>query len=262
MKSLQNIVVELRAVSKTYEMHSARPSLLEKILRIRNDSKPKTFPALSNIDFRVRSGECVGIVGPNGSGKTTLLKIIAGITNPSSGSVTTTGKIVSLIDLEAGFHPDLSGKENIMVNGQIVGMTKKELHHKFNSIVAFSGISPFLHAPFYTYSSGMKFRLAFALATASNCDILIMDEVFLVGDFEFQNQSIKLLKTFQKTHNSTLIIASHAPVFLWNFANIFYRLHKGNLIKWTSYEAKKDIEKKHKIWNATFRSHGFRTDES
>lgn len=185
MKQRQHIAIQLTGISKKYEIHHEKPTLVEKFVKGKNE----TFWALKDINLTINKGEKVGIIGPNGSGKTTLLKIIAGITTPTNGTVETNGKIVSLIDLEAGFHPDLTGEQNIYLNGMLLGMTNNEITHRLKHIIDFADIRQFIDAPLFTYSSGMKLRLGFAVAVHANPDILILDEGLSVGDKDFQKKS-------------------------------------------------------------------------
>src|SRR5690606_20463507 len=131
----------------------------------------------------------IGIIGPNGAGKTTLLKIISGITTPTGGSVVVRGRVASLIELTAGFHPELTGEENVFLNGLIIGMTRKEIEKKYKKIATFSGLGKFMSTPLYTYSSGMALRLGFSIAVHSNPDILILDETVAVGDESFRKKA-------------------------------------------------------------------------
>src|SRR3990167_10056105 len=159
-KNQNSTVITLTEVTKSYTIHHEKPTLVEHLINGRNES----FNALEDINLEIKKGEKIGIIGPNGSGKTTLLKIIAGITSPTMGIVKTSGMIVSLIDLEAGFHPDLTGEQNIVLNGMLLGMTRAEIAKKHQAIVRFAGIGQFIDAPLYTYSSGMMLRLGFAVA--------------------------------------------------------------------------------------------------
>ena len=192
------IAIKLTGVSKLYTIHHEKPTLVEKMVKGREER----FLALNDVSLTIKKGEKIGIIGPNGSGKTTLLKIIAGITTPTSGMIETHGKIVSLIDLEAGFHPDLTGEQNIYLNGMLLGMSKKEIRKMFNAIIRFADIGKFIDAPLFMYSSGMKLRLGFAVAVHANPDILILDEGFSVGDKKFQekcNEKIDQLFRIKKT---------------------------------------------------------------
>jgi ABC-type polysaccharide/polyol phosphate transport system ATPase subunit len=203
-KTTNSIAVQLTNISKKYEIHHEKPTLVEKFVHGRNE----TFWALRDINVTINKGERVGIIGPNGSGKTTLLKIITGITTPTAGAVKTNGRIVSLIDIEAGFHDDLTGEQNIYLNGMLLGMEKGEITEKLDHIIDYADIGQFIDAPMFTYSSGMKLRLGFSVATHSNPDILILDEALSVGDENFQKKSrLTIQKLFHQ--KKTIIIVSH-----------------------------------------------------
>lgn len=204
MKKSNDIAIRLSGVSKRYTIHHEKPTLVERLTR----GKDEEFWALKDVNLTIKKGERVGIIGPNGSGKTTLLKIIAGITTPTNGKVETHGKIVSLIDLEAGFHPDLTGIQNINLNGMLLGMTKQEIQGKLKAIISFADIGNFIDAPLFTYSNGMKLRLGFAIAVHANPDILILDEGISVGDKSFQEKSAVVIQKLIK-RNITLFIVSH-----------------------------------------------------
>lgn len=192
-------------VTKRYVLHHEKPTFIENVM-LRGRSE--VFTALHDISFTVARGEKVGIIGHNGSGKTTLLKLIAGITVPTAGTIKTRGKVVSLIELGAGFHPDLTGEENIFLSGLIVGMTRDEIKKKYKKIIAFADIDRFIDAPLFTYSDGMKLRLGFAIAAHADPDILILDEGLSAGDADFQQKSArKIEEFFQK--NKTILMVSH-----------------------------------------------------
>lgn len=197
------IVISLRGVSKKYILHHEKPTLAESLFRHKEE-----FWALRNINLEIKKGEKLGIIGPNGAGKSTLLKIITGITVPTKGAVETRGRIASLIDLEAGFHPDLTGEENIYINGLLLGMTKTEIKKNFRTIVNFSGVKKFIDSPLHAYSDGMKLRLGFSVAVHSNPDILIIDEVITAGDEEFRKKSYAKMQEFFK-QKKTIIFVSH-----------------------------------------------------
>lgn len=163
--------------------------------------------ALKDVSFEIKKGESVGIIGPNGSGKSTLLKILAGITKPSSGSVTIRGKVASILDIGAGFHPELSGRENVYLNGQIHGFSKKEIENKFDEIVAFSGISNFIDEPVKNYSNGMYLRLAFSIMANLNFDVYLLDEVLSVGDEHFRKKILQLVQSWKG--KKTVIVITH-----------------------------------------------------
>lgn len=209
-KRQKEIAIELKNVTKHYVLHHEKPTFSERLV---HRTKKEVFTALDDISLTIYKGEKVGIIGKNGAGKTTLLKIIAGITTPNSGSIKTKGKIVSLIDLEAGFHPDLTGEENIYLNGLIIGMSKREIKQKINEIIEFADIGQFIDAPMYTYSAGMKLRLGFSVAVHADPDILILDEGITAGDQDFQEKSMKKINEFFKA-GKTILVVTHWIEFL------------------------------------------------
>lgn len=167
------------------------------------------FWALKDVNFSIEKGEVVGIIGANGAGKSTLLKILSQITTPSEGEVRIEGRVGSLLEVGTGFHPELTGRENIFLNGAILGMSKKEIQKKFDEIVAFSGVEKFLETPVKYYSSGMYVRLAFAVAAHLEPDILIIDEVLAVGDAEFQKKCLGKMDDITKKEGRTILFVSH-----------------------------------------------------
>lgn len=214
--------IQLTNVSKKYEIHHEKPTLVEKFVKGTNE----TFWALNEINLTIHKGERVGIVGPNGSGKTTLLKIIAGITTPTSGTIKTMGRVVSLIDLEAGFHPDLTGYQNIYLNGMLLGLPKKEIDEKLNTIIAFADLKQFIDAPLFTYSSGMKLRLGFAVAIQADPDVLVIDEGLNAGDANFQKKAYKKIHELFAT-NITSLIVTHNISLLRKYCKRIIILRKG-----------------------------------
>lgn len=220
------IAVELRNVSKKYTLYFEKPTLAENIL---NWKKKEEFFALKQINLNIKKGESVGFIGPNGSGKTTLLEIIAGITYPTTGIVKTYGKVVSLIDLEAGFHPELTGEENILLNGLLTGMSKEEIKKKMSKIKKFAGIGKFINAPFYTYSSGMRLRLGYSIVVYSDPEILVMDENLAVGDEDFRKRSKEKLHEFIK-NGVTIMMASHNLDYLGEICQRLVKLRHGKII--------------------------------
>jgi lipopolysaccharide transport system ATP-binding protein len=167
------------------------------------------FWALRDVSFDTNKGEVIGIIGKNGAGKSTLLKILTGITPPTEGEARLTGKIASLLEVGTGFHPELSGRENIYLNGAILGMKRKEIAKKFDEIVAFAGIEQFLDTPVKYYSSGMYVRLAFSVAAHLEPEILIVDEVLAVGDAEFQKKCLGKMEEVTKQDGRTILFVSH-----------------------------------------------------
>ncbi len=169
----------------------------------------EVFFALKNVSFQVKRGEVLGIIGRNGAGKSTLLKILSRITPPSSGQIRVRGRIASLLEVGTGFHPDLTGRENIFLNDTILGMTRLEIRHKLDEIVAFAEVEKFLDTPVKRYSSGMYVRLAFAVAAHLEPEILIIDEVLAVGDAQFQKKCIGKMNEVAQSHGRTVLFVSH-----------------------------------------------------
>ena len=172
-------------------------------------SESSTFWALQGVSFEVPEGEVLGIVGRNGAGKSTLLKLIGRITEPTRGRLTLRGRVASLLEVGTGFHPELTGRENIFLNGAILGMTRAEIRRKFDEIVAFAGVETFLDTPVKRYSSGMYVRLAFAVAANLEPEILLVDEVLAVGDAQFQKKCLDRMKTLSTSH-TTVVFVSHS----------------------------------------------------
>lgn len=206
-KRKKQTIISLVEVGKDYTIRHHKPVFLDLLKRF---GKKEKYVALNNINLDINPGERVGIIGPNGAGKTTLLKLISGITVPSRGEIRVGANLVSLIDLEAGFHPDLTGTENIFLNGMVIGMKKNMIEEKYNEIVNFADIGGFIDAPLYTYSQGMKLRLGFSIAIHADPEILILDEGFSAGDAAFQKKLSKRLKKLIFGGNKrTIIIVSH-----------------------------------------------------
>lgn len=219
-------VITLSHVSKKYIIHHEKPILIEELIKDVNES----FYALKNINLKIKKGEKVGIIGRNGSGKTTLLKIICGITKQTEGTVETKGKIVSIIDLEAGFHPDLSGLQNIYINGMLLGMTKGEISAKLGHIIDFADIRQFIDTPVYTYSEGMKLRLGFSVVVHTDPDILVLDENIGVGDKNFRVKSQRVIENMIKK-DKTFILVSHELEFIRMYCNRVIVIDQGKIIK-------------------------------
>ena len=165
--------------------------------------------ALKDIDFKVEQGDVVGIIGKNGAGKSTLLKLLSRVTNPTTGTIRARGRIASLLEVGTGFHPELTGRENIYMNGSIMGMTKSEITRKLDEIVDFSGCERYLDTPVKRYSSGMTVRLGFAIAAHLDPEILVVDEVLAVGDAEFQKKAIGKMQDVSKGEGRTVLLTTH-----------------------------------------------------
>jgi ABC-type polysaccharide/polyol phosphate transport system ATPase subunit len=207
--------IELVNVSKVYRRFSHRrqfatlkSALLSRSL-IRDLSPDETFPAVRNVTFNVPKGQTLGVIGRNGSGKSTTLKLVAGITKPTSGTVTVNGRISALIELGAGFHPEISGRENVFINGIMLGLTKREVARRFDEIVEFAELREFIDAPVKTYSSGMYMRLGFAVAIHVDPDVLLVDEVLAVGDEGFTHKCLDKFAEF-KRRGKTILLVTHS----------------------------------------------------
>jgi len=206
--SRDDIAVDVRSVSKNYRIyHEKIPSLKNTILKGRRTTFEE-FLALDDVSLTVNHGQTVGIIGPNGSGKSTLLKLISKVIEPTKGEIIVNGPMSALLELGAGFHPDLTGKENIYINAAILGMRKRDVDNKLDEIIAFSELEKFIDTPVKNYSSGMYMRLGFSVAIHVNPDILLVDEVLAVGDQAFQKKCYKVIYDFMK-RGKTIIIVSH-----------------------------------------------------
>lgn len=187
------------------------------------------FWALKNISFEVKAGEVVGVIGPNGAGKSTLLKILTGITDPTTGKAVIKGRIGSLLEVGTGFHPELSGRENIFLNGAILGMRKKEIQKKFDDIVSFAEVEKYIDMPIKRYSSGMQVRLAFAVAAHLEPEILLVDEVLAVGDAAFQKKCLGKMEEVTSKSGRTILFVSHNLDAIQRLCNRTILLHKGEI---------------------------------
>ncbi len=213
---MSKVVIKANDISKVYTIgKSSGGNLRETIsnnfnslFNKRGNKSTQEFWALKNIDFEIKQGDALGIIGKNGAGKSTLLKILSRITKPTSGEISIDGRIASLLEVGTGFHPELTGRENILMNGSILGMKKSEIKRKFDEIVNFSGIERFIDTPVKRYSSGMYVRLAFSVAAHLEPEILILDEVLAVGDTIFQKKCIEKMTNVQKD-GKTILFVSH-----------------------------------------------------
>lgn len=195
-----------------------------------NTGKPRSFWALKDVSFKVERGEVLGLIGKNGSGKSTLLKILARIVSPTSGKATITGKVASILEVGTGFHPELSGRENIFLSGAILGMKKREIESKFDKIVEFADIGEFLDTPTKRYSSGMQVRLAFSVAANLDADILLVDEVLAVGDISFQKKSLQKMRSITKDEGRTVVFVSHSMPAVSSLCSKVLLLDRGKIV--------------------------------
>ncbi|MGV8978011.1 MAG: ABC transporter ATP-binding protein [Cellulomonas sp.] len=201
-------VIRIEDVSKRFVIRKEK-SLKERIVNFgRSNLHKDDFWALRNVDVEIRSGETLGLIGPNGSGKSTLLKLIGGILQPTTGSVQLRGRLAALLELGAGFHPDLTGRENVYLNASILGISRQQTDRYFDAIVDFSGIEQFIDTQVKFYSSGMYVRLAFAVAVHVDPDILLVDEVLAVGDEPFQRKCLERIRQFQ-SEGRTIVMVTH-----------------------------------------------------
>jgi ABC-type polysaccharide/polyol phosphate transport system ATPase subunit len=203
--------VRLRGVSRSFKIVHDRNQTLKEVLVRRKRTKATELWALRSVDLDIEPGQAIGLIGQNGTGKSTLLKLIAGILRPQAGTIETAGSISSMLELGAGFHPDFSGRENVYLNASIHGLSDRMIDERFADIVAFGGLEDFIEMPVRTYSSGMYMRLAFAIASHVDPDILLLDEVLAVGDEAFQHKCFAHIQGFHR-QGGTLVYVSHDPV--------------------------------------------------
>jgi ABC-type polysaccharide/polyol phosphate transport system ATPase subunit len=200
--------IEAEHASRHFKVYPREARRLKDAIVARGRSRPAQIVALRDVSFRVDPGSAIGLVGRNGSGKTTLLRLLSGIIKPTSGRVDVGGRVGSLLELGAGFHPDLTGRENVFLNGSIHGLTRAYVREQLDEIVAFAGLEEFIDLPVRTYSSGMYMRLGFAIAAHIDADILLLDEVFAVGDEQFQRKCFAKIFDF-KQRGGTIVFVSH-----------------------------------------------------
>lgn len=226
-------ILEIQNISKKFTInHEQQPylSLRDSLTNVfKKKNSTENFYALNNVSFTVNQGDTVGIIGKNGAGKSTLLKILSKITPPTSGKIISRGRIASLLEVGTGFHPELTGRENIFMNGSILGMRHKEILKNFDAIVDFAGVEKFLDTPLKHYSSGMQLRLAFAVAAFLENEILIIDEVLAVGDMEFQKKCMGKMEDVSKS-GRTILFVSHQLGTVSNLCSRGILLNKGNLV--------------------------------
>jgi ABC-type polysaccharide/polyol phosphate transport system ATPase subunit len=215
--------IELVDVSKIYRRYGGRQfatlksALLQRSI-IRDLQPSETFPALKNVSFKVAKGSTFGVMGRNGSGKSTALKLVAGITKPTSGTIHVDGRISALIELGAGFHPEISGRENVFINGIMLGLSKREIQARFDEIVDFAELREFIDAPVKTYSSGMYMRLGFAVAINVDPDVLLVDEVLAVGDEGFTHKCLDKFGEFRR-RGKTILLVTHSLNLIERFCD-------------------------------------------
>lgn len=242
---MQEPIISVRGLSKKFilnhegkEQYTAlRDVIASKALNLFKSERgnvktegKEEFWALKDVDFDIKPGDRVGIIGRNGAGKSTLLKVLSRITEPTHGRITVRGRISSLLEVGTGFHPELTGRENIFLNGAILGMSNNEIRRKFDQIVEFAEVERFLDTPVKRYSSGMYVRLAFAVAAHLEPEVLVVDEVLAVGDAQFQKKCLGKMEEVSKNEGRTVLFVSHNMIAIQQLCNDIIVLNKGNLI--------------------------------
>jgi len=221
--------IRLRGLSKVFAVSHEKPTLLRELMpRLMRSARLESRWALRDVDLDVAPGTSLGIVGPNGAGKTTLLSLIAGVLKPTSGTVHVDGRVATVLALGSGFHPELTGRQNVFLNGAILGMSTREIRRKLDAIVAFSELEASIDAPLRTYSSGMQLRLGFAIAAHSDFDILLLDEFLTVGDVAFQEKCLRYLEA-ARAQGKTLVMVSQVSALIEQLCDRAVLLVEGRL---------------------------------
>lgn len=244
---MENFAIKINGLGKKYtvgkQMDGSLRGTLANLLKS-SGANGENFWALQDVSFEVKKGEVLGIIGKNGAGKSTLLKILSQITKPTEGRIEINGRVASLLEVGTGFHPELTGRENVYLNGTILGMSRKEVKKKFDEIVEFSGVQKFINTPVKHYSSGMYVRLAFAVAAHLEPEILIIDEVLAVGDSEFQNKCLGKMKDVAG-YGRTVLFVSHNLAAVESLCDKAILLDQGQLLNLGN--TKKVIKAYHKL---------------
>lgn len=223
------VAIEFRSVFKHfYLQHQKTLKEFFQAFVVDKDKTIERVQALNDVSFKVEKGQSMGIIGKNGAGKSTLLKLIARVSTPTEGEVTVNGKVAPLLELGAGFHPELSGRENVFLNGVILGMTEQQVQDRFDDIVAFAELEQFIDMPVKHYSSGMYSRLAFSVAVSIDPDILLVDEVLSVGDLKFQKKCMSKMEEFKKK-GVTIILVAHSMSTVSDFCDKALYLKEGKI---------------------------------
>ena len=222
-------VIEFQNVSKSFYRHGGHLLLRERIAHFFSGRASDRFYAVRKVSFSLQRGESLAVIGPNGAGKSTLLGLVAGLSHPDEGSIAVNGRVAALLELGSGFHPDLTGAENVRLNAALLGLSRKRAAELFDGIVEFSGIGDFIDEPLRTYSSGMIMRLAFSVAVNTDPDILLIDEVLAVGDAAFQAKCFEKIHAFRNA-GKTLLCVSHATGMVQNLCDRAIWLDHGELV--------------------------------
>ena len=224
-----DVAIEFSQVGKKYSRTAKLTRLKDVVTKVtQNYRGDNDFWALKDVSFTVKKGEALGIIGSNGSGKSTLLKLLSGVTIPTEGEININGSIGGLIELGAGFHPEMTGRENVYINGAILGLSKKEIEDRFPQIIEFSGLADFIDMPLKSYSSGMKVRLGFAVAITIETDIVLLDEVLAVGDSTFRKKALQMMESFLA--DKTIVFVSHDIGQIKRICDRCIVLNRGKLV--------------------------------
>ena len=226
-----SVVIKVEGLTQRFRVIHERPDTLRELFtkKFRSKARVHEFEALKDVSFEVHRGEMMAIVGANGSGKSTLLKAVSGVYRPSAGKIHVAGTIASLIELGAGFHPELTGRENIVLNGLLLGFSRREMRAREARIIEFAEIGEFIDAPVKQYSSGMYMRLAFSVATEVDPDILVVDEILAVGDTSFQAKCFDRLKKFRAS-GKTILFVTHTMAQVLQYCDRAILLDHGRLV--------------------------------
>ena len=223
-----SIAIEVESLSKNFRLYHERNRYIKAALLRGRRAKYEEFLALNDVSFEVAHGATLGIIGSNGSGKTTMLKCLTGIYTPDKGKIKIDGKLAALLELGAGFHPELTGSENIYLNGAILGMSKRDVLSKFDSIIEFAGLERFINTPVKNFSSGMVVRLGFSIAAHVEPKILLIDEILSVGDQDFQRKSTEKIEEFRR-EGRTIVVVSHSLGLVQQLCKEVIWLDKGKI---------------------------------
>ncbi len=223
-----NIAIRVENASKSFNVFYDKTNTIKEKVLFWNKSKKEVRQVLKDINLTINKGEVVGLIGVNGSGKSTLLKLMTKIIYPNKGKIETYGKLTSLLELGAGFHPDFSGRENIYFNASIFGLTRKEIDNRLEQIIDFSELREFIDNPVRTYSSGMYMRLAFSVAINVDADILLIDEILSVGDQHFQEKCFQKIEELKK-EGKTIVFVTHGMDSVKRFCTRAVWLHEGKI---------------------------------
>ena len=223
-------MLKVTNISKSFIIpHEKRDTLKEGFVSLFRKKTYERFKALDDINLQINQGDFVGIVGRNGSGKSTLLKILSGIYQPDEGKIEVEGEVAPFLELGIGFQPELTGRENVYLNGTLLGLTRKEINQRFDSLVEFAGVANFIDLKVKNYSSGMRARLAFSIAKEADADIYLFDEILAVGDEQFQQKCLRVFNEWKEL-GKTILFVSHTPSLVTEFCNRAIFIEKGKII--------------------------------